>query len=149
MNRRLAAALASVATLAFAPAALADDTPTPRIVVEVNGLRSAKGVVRCSLFASAGGFPTDPSRAAALTVAPSIANGHAVCTFENVKPGTYAVGFLHDENNNGKMDTNFLGIPTEGYGASNNARGSMGPPNFDAAKFTHQGQTTLQLKTEY
>lgn len=152
MNRRLAAAFVSLATLALAPTALADDAPAPRaarVTVEVNALRSAKGVVRCSLFASANGFPTDSTKAAALAVAPSIANGQATCTFENVKPGTYAVGFIHDENNNGKMDTNFLGMPTEGYGASNNARGSMGPPKFDAAKFTHDGQTTLHLKTEY
>lgn len=149
MNRRFAAASVLLATFALSSVAGADETPTPRITVEIGALRSAKGVVRCSLYASANGFPTDPSKAAALVIAPSIANGDAVCIVDNVKPGTYAVGFLHDENNNGKMDTNFLGMPTEGYGASNNARGTMGPPSFNAAKFTHESQTTLHLKTEY
>lgn len=154
MNRPLATALLSFALSAAGVVVsgsnvLADDSPIPRITVEIDGLRNAKGVVRCSVFASADGFPSNPSRAAARAVAPSIANGHATCTFDNVKPGTYAVGFLHDENANGKMDTNFFGAPTEGYGASNNARGSMGPPKFDDAKFVHKGLTTLRLKTEY
>jgi uncharacterized protein (DUF2141 family) len=149
-------ALVPTTTMAFAddapvPAPAPAPTPQPqRITVEISALRSAKGVVRCALFTSANGFPADPSRALARAIAPSIANGHAQCMFDNIKPGTYAVGFLHDENNNGKMDTNFLGIPTEGYGASNNARGTMGPPKFDDAKFNHAGPTTtLQLKTAY
>jgi uncharacterized protein (DUF2141 family) len=158
MNRRFSAAsaasaavtaLAALTLLTVSPAALADDAPQGRITVEVNALRSAKGVVRCSLFASADGFPKDTARALALTVAPSIANGRALCIFDNVKPGTYAVGFIHDENNNGKLDTNFLGMPTEGYGASNDARGTMGPPKFDAAAFNHGTQTALHLKTAY
>ncbi len=150
MSRRVVALLLCAASSALAPAALADDAaPQARITVEVNALRSPKGVVRCTLYASAAGFPSDPSKAVARTVGTAIANGRATCTFDNVKPGIYAVGFIHDENNNGKLDTNFFGIPTEGYGASNDARGSMGPPKFDAAKFKHEGQSTLRLKTEY
>lgn len=154
MNRRFAAVL-SLALTTAAGTALADDPapapppPAPRITVEVNGLRNAKGVVRCSLFASANGFPSKPALSLMTIVAPPIANGHTTCTFDNVKPGTYAVGFLHDENNNGKMDSNFIGMPTEGYGASNNARGTMGPPKFDDAKFNHESQTTLRLTTAY
>jgi uncharacterized protein (DUF2141 family) len=152
MNRRLAAVLFCLSVSTAAADTFADEAgapPPPRITVDVSALRNAKGVVRCSLFASADGFPTNPARALMSVNAPSIANGHATCTFDNVKPGTYAVGFLHDENGNGKMDTNFLGMPSEGYGASNNARGSMGPPKFEDAKFNHEGQTTLHLKTEY
>jgi uncharacterized protein (DUF2141 family) len=151
MNRVFASVLFSIC-VSIGSTALADEAPapaTPRIVVEIGALRNAKGVVRCNLFASPDGFPKQPEKALMSAKAPSIANGRAVCTFENVKPGTYAVGYLHDENSNGKMDTNFLGIPTEGYGASNNARGSMGPPKWQDAKFTHDVQTTLRLRTEY
>ena len=56
-------------------------------------------------------------------------------TFKGVPKGVYAVSFVHDENNNGKMDTNFMGIPKEDYGCSNNATGFMGPPKWKDAKF--------------
>ena len=159
MNRRIVTVLFTLSLCTVATESFADNAPAPaptpapappqRITVETNGLRNAKGVVRCSLWASANGFPKDPARALVNVVAPAIANGRAVCVFDNIKPGTYAVGYIHDENNNGKMDTNFLGVPTEGYGASNDARGSMSPPKFDDAKFNHAGQTDLHLKTEY
>jgi uncharacterized protein (DUF2141 family) len=129
--------------------ASADGVPDGRVMVDIYGLRNAKGVVRCTLFSSANGFPSQPDRAAMKTTSPAIVNGRAACAFDDVKPGVYAVGFLHDENANGKMDTNFLGIPTEGYGASNDARGKMGPPKWEDAKFTHQGKTSMRLKTEY
>ena len=158
MNRLFRTLVASivpaVALSAVAGPASADDgapppPPVQRVVLEIGGLRNAKGVVRCSLFASPDGFPTNPERALMRTIAPSIASGRAVCVFDDVKPGVYAASYLHDENNNGKMDTNFLGLPAEGYGASRDARGSMGPPKWDAAKFAHDGVTRLQLKTEY
>lgn len=135
--------------LAVSATASADPMPDGRVMVDIYGLRNAKGVVRCSLFASDNGFPDKPERALKQTTAPVIVDGRAACAFDDVKPGTYAVGFLHDENGNGKMDTNFLGMPKEGYGASRDARGKMGPPKFADAKFEHTGKTSLRLKTEY
>ena len=67
-----------------------------------------------------------------------------------VKPGTYAVSTFHDENSNGKLDTNLLGIPTEGVGASNNAKGHFGPPKFDDAKFRFEGgRLDLKIAIDY
>jgi uncharacterized protein (DUF2141 family) len=45
-----------------------------------------------------------------------------------------------DENSNGKLDTNFIGMPREGAGASNDAKGHMGPPKFGAASFPYRGE---------
>lgn len=55
------------------------------------------------------------------------------CTLliENLKPGKYAFKYFHDENNDEKINTNFMGIPKEGYGFSNNASGKFGPPSFE------------------
>ena len=53
--------------------------------------------------------------------------------FSNLAPGRYAAIAFHDENGNGKLDKNFLGVPTEPYGFSNNVQGFLGPPTFDAA----------------
>ena len=56
-----------------------------------------------------------------------------------VAPGTYAIAVFHDENSNGKLDSNFMRIPREGVGASNAAKGHFGPPKFDAAAFHFVG----------
>jgi uncharacterized protein (DUF2141 family) len=58
--------------------------------------------------------------------------------------GSYAPVVLHDENMNGKLDTNWLGVPKEGYGFSNDARASVGAPSFDDASFVYHG-ATLEL----
>ena len=73
-----------------------------------------------------------------------ILNTEARSDFEDIPPGTYALVVLHDENMNGKLDTNWLGIPKEDYGFSNNAKASLGPPSFSAASFTYDG-TGLDL----
>ena len=98
------------------------------------GLRNNDGQVFCALYASAEGFPKD-SQKAIRRDSSSISEKKASCEFSGVQPGTYAVSVFHDENSNGKLDTNFLGIPREGVGASNDARGHMGPPKFDGAQF--------------
>ncbi len=65
-------------------------------------------------------------------------------------PGTYALACFHDENGNGKLDTNWLGIPNEGMVASNHAKGRMGPPKFEDAKFAFTGPALeLVLKVKY
>ena len=46
---------------------------------------------------------------------------------------------IHDENDNHKLDTNWIGIPTEGYGTSRDAVGKFGPPSFKDAAFSYGG----------
>ena len=83
-------------------------------------------------------------------VSSAIADKRAVCEFSGIGPGTYAVAVFHDENSNGKLDTNFLGIPREGVGASNGARGHLGPPKFDAATFRFPGgRLDLKITINY
>lgn len=114
------------------------------IQVEIDGLRNDKGQVLCALFSSASDFPkkTDKAVARAKSV---ISQGHASCEFRGVAAGRYAVSVFHDENSNGKLDTNFMGIPSEGVGASNGAKGHLGPPKFEAAAFPYSGGR-LELK---
>jgi uncharacterized protein (DUF2141 family) len=124
-------------------------TPTPGesvIHVEISGLRSDKGQVLCALYSStqAEAFPKKADKAVARLTA-KIAERGAICDFTGVAPGTYAVSVVHDENSNGKLDTNFIGMPREGVGASNDAKGHMGPPKFSAASFRYEGRR-LDLK---
>ena len=69
--------------------------------------------------------------------------GNVTVVFENLPTGEYAISILHDTNENGKMDTNFIGIPKEGYGFSNDVMGAMGPPSFTKAKFTLSEKTVI------
>jgi uncharacterized protein (DUF2141 family) len=66
-----------------------------------------------------------------------------------IPQGTYAIACYHDENNNGKLDTKFMGIPKEGTGASNDARGTMGPPKFKDAKFQLVSDTSVRIQMNY
>jgi uncharacterized protein (DUF2141 family) len=108
------------------------------IHVIIDGLHSDKGQVICSLYSSAEGFPKDDKKAIAHAKS-LITNRHGDCAFAGIQPATYAISVFHDENSNGKLDTNSLGIPREGVGASNNARGHFGPPSFHDASFVYTG----------
>ena len=123
--------------------------PGDFIRVEITGMRNDHGQVMCALFAPGTGFPSKAESAVAHTHA-AITNGSAVCEFHGVAPGRYAVSVFHDENSNGKMDANFMGIPKEGVGASNDAKGRLGPPKFDAAAFQYSGgKLELKIKLFY
>lgn len=65
--------------------------------------------------------------------------------FDNLPAGDYAFSIFHDINDNGELDTNFLGIPREPWGFSNNARGRFGPPGFGAAKFRVEGHVVMKV----
>ncbi len=122
---------------------------TSKITVTATGLRNADGKVLFSLYKSGDGFPSDATKALA-NGDTKIANGEAAYTFQGLKPGSYAVSILHDENNNGKMETNFFGIPKEGYGASNDAKGSMGPPKYEDAKLElKEAEKRISIKMLY
>jgi uncharacterized protein (DUF2141 family) len=64
----------------------------------------------------------------------------ARCDFLDIRPGTYALVVVHDENMNSKLDNNWLGIPAEGYGFSKDAKAILGPPSFSAASFPYDGK---------
>ncbi len=70
-----------------------------------------------------------------------IRDTQARCDFVDIPPGTYALAVVQDEDMNGKLDTDWLGIPTEGYGFSNGAKAMLGPPSFSAARFPYDGGT--------
>jgi uncharacterized protein (DUF2141 family) len=82
--------------------------------------------------ASKEGFLNDPDRFAAVALRANAARKSAV-VLTNLDPGQYAIILFHDENGNGKIDKNALGVPTEPYGFSNNVQGFLAPPAFSKA----------------
>jgi uncharacterized protein (DUF2141 family) len=120
------------------------------ITVEITNLRNAKGHVLITLYDKSEGFPEKGAKTAAGKTKVSIQNGKAIATFDNMPAGNYAVATMHDENDNVKMDFNILHMPKEGYGFSNDAKGTMGPPSFKDASFQHNGEDKkVTLKMTY
>jgi uncharacterized protein (DUF2141 family) len=111
----------------------------PGIHITLLNLRNSIGTVDCALFDSPSGFPADTLRSAVRLVAMKIANRSARCDFDDVPAGRYALVVLHDENMNGRLDYNWLGMPREGYGFSNDAHATVGAPSFEQAAFVYDG----------
>ena len=110
--------------------------------VIVQKIRNQSGQIGFCLFKSKEGFPNHPEKALVSKFTKAVSDSIEY-TFKEVPMGTYAISAFHDENSDHKVNSNFLGIPKEGIGVSNNAKGSFGPPKFDDAKFafTRSGQT--------
>lgn len=135
--------LADNAAHAFAP------TPkTATITIKVTGFRNEKGKAGFALYNSKAGFDKDQGFREGIV---SISNRTATITFRDVPIGAYGAAAFHDENNNGKLDENMAGIPTEGVGLSNNPKMSItNIPTFDKIKFNvGEGEQTVEFKIQY
>jgi uncharacterized protein (DUF2141 family) len=121
---------------------------TSTVLLEVSSLKNTRGTLNCRLFTKASDFPDGEG---ILTVRTPIAGANTTCTFPNVEPGTYAVAVVHDENSNGKLDKNFVGVPSEGYGVSNNKTYALSAPKWEESVFTiaPSESKTLQVKLRY
>ena len=135
---------ASVSAITFA------QSSCPGIHVKILGIRNSTETVACALFESPEGFPEKFLKKAANIMVIKIRDKHARCDFLNIPPGTYALAVIHDENMDGELGTNWLGIPKEGYGFSNNAKALLRAPSFDAASFPYNGQNLyLTIRLNY
>ena len=106
---------------------------TGNIKVVVKGIKVVEGSLLASIFNSADGFPEDAKKSfSSLTV--KLSGNPQSFYFQNIPFGNYAIAVVHDKNTNGTFDKNFLGIPKEGYGVSNNIKG-LSAPGFNEASF--------------
>ncbi|BDD00216.1 hypothetical protein PEPS_24960 [Persicobacter psychrovividus] len=129
--------------LSFACAAQAQSS----LVVNVKGLSGPEGKVLFALFSTEEGFPKEWDKAYKQGNL-SFSDGACRIVFDDLPEGTYAMMVAHDENDNGKIDTNFIGMPKEAVGISNYPK--MGKPDFQKAKFTMNGQEkkTIEITVE-
>lgn len=111
----------------------------------IEGLNSTRGHVICGIFQSADGFPKEAQRAVKVVSVPANPTG-ALCAFPDLPAGTYAVSIFHDENDDGVLKTNLIGMPLEGYGVSNNHTHAVRAPNFEESQFTVDAQATTELR---
>ncbi len=147
MNRAAALAL-----LPLCPA-LAAAVPAPdsgaTITVNVTELRNAKGIVRACMTTDKAKFPRCRGVPGAYGATAQAQEGSISFTFKGVKPGSYAIALLHDENANGKADRALGMMPKEGFGFSRDAKVRMGPPSFSDAAIdigTEDRKLTIRMR---
>ncbi len=127
--------------------ALGGASPVGRLEVDIDNLRSKKGVVQLCLTSDPTNFPNcvDDARAVKRTVPASAKD----IRFDALPVGGYAIAVIHDENANSKLDT-LMGIPREGFGFSRNPAIGFGPPKFGAARFVlDAGGTEQDIRMKY
>ena len=135
---------------AVLPVVVAVPVLAAELAVEIREIRSADG----RLFVAVHGPETKATfPAGTATVAAVRQRAHAGTlrfVLQDLPPGQYAVNAFHDENGNGELDTNLVGIPSEGYGFANDADASFGPPDFDAAAVdVGDGRATAVMTLRY
>lgn len=135
-------ALLSTLLLAVAPRGVAAETAVPpsasqaagaSLQVTFDGMKTPTGRVLAVLFDSEAAYGGQAGPVHALQL--EIVDGKAAATVAGLKPGRYALRAVHDVDGDGRMSTNPFGMPTEPFAFSNNAKGRMGPPAWEAAAF--------------
>lgn len=99
---------------------------------EISGVNSNQGKLYVQLFKGEENYQNAKPESATIMIAKQGTNN---VSFNNLAQGEYALRFFHDENDDGKMATNLLGFPVEGYGFSNNAVPNFGPVSYQDIKF--------------
>jgi uncharacterized protein (DUF2141 family) len=142
---RAGASSATSATQAQSGRMSAGSSTDKGLSFTISGLKRG-GTIRCALFNSEDAFLKKPAFGAIAKGQ----KGRAVCRFSRVPKGTYAMAAFHDINDNKKLDTNWIGIPSEGTCTSNNAKGRFGPPKWKDALFAYRGgQLAQRLAIDY
>lgn len=134
----------------YLPAIAFAQSSCPGIHVKIPNIKNSIGNIACGIFESPEGFPRKFLVSAKVVIIKKIQKTQAQCHFVDIPPGIYAIAVIHDENMNGELDTNWMGIPTEGYGFSNTTLDEFGAPAFSAARFRYDGQNlNLTIKLKY
>jgi uncharacterized protein (DUF2141 family) len=110
------------------------------LVLQVDQITKTKGVMMIALYNSAESYKSDQNVFKGQKVA--VTKDTLAVNFGDIPAGDYAIKLYQDEN--GVIDKNTIGMPTEGYGFSNNG-GTMGQPSFDEAKFNVTDKTTISI----
>ncbi|RUS92484.1 hypothetical protein DSM106972_098880 [Dulcicalothrix desertica PCC 7102] len=120
-----------------------------KLNVRIDGLKSQKGQVCLTVFSTSRGFPDNGKRALSAQCT-KIGGTPQTVTFPNLKPGNYAIAVIHDTNGDGALNRNLIGIPTEGFGFSNNPTIRTGPPKFgESAVLVAGPNTNIQIQLQY
>ena len=127
------------ASLLMAALGAYTQTSAETLTIVIEDIRDASGAVQVQVLAGQAQFEGEGAVAQFLEQA---VEGALTITAEDLAPGEYAIRIMHDVNGNDKLDANFVGMPTEPYAFSNNARGMFGPATWEDARFALEGEVT-------
>ncbi|HKO77037.1 MAG TPA: DUF2141 domain-containing protein [Flavobacterium sp.] len=130
-----------ITTLAFFICSLMS-AQNVNLTVSVSGLKSDTGVLKVGLYNSDGTFLKSTYK----SITSEIKKNGATITFVGIPKGEYGISTYQDENSNGKLDKNMMGIPSEDFACSNDAKGFMGPPKYEDAKFSVNKDSKINIK---
>jgi uncharacterized protein (DUF2141 family) len=114
-----------------------------KLTVEVKSIPNDKGTIFIGLFRPKDQFPIFGKQYIGKVI--PVSGKNMSYLFNDLSDGKYAVAVFHDENKNGKLDKNYLGIPTEAYGFSNNARRTFSAPSFEEAEVNLKSDLTISI----
>ncbi len=109
--------------------------------IVINNLNNSKGQVVLDL--------QDENKNSIKAVFQDIKDNSCIINIKDLRPGKYTFRYFHDENSNKKLDTSWIGMPKEGFGFSNNAKGKFGPPSHKKTIFELKSDTTLNCEVMY
>ena len=112
------------------------------LTVSVSGLKSNTGILKVGLYNSEGTFLKSTYK----SITSDIKSNGATVTFVGIPKGEYGISTYQDENSNGKLDKNMMGIPSEDFACSNDAKGFMGPPKYEDAKYNVNKDSKIEIK---
>jgi uncharacterized protein (DUF2141 family) len=112
------------------------------LTVTITNFKNNQGKVMVAIYTGKDNF----MKKAIFRKSTTINTNATKVVFENIPDGEYAISLFHDENDNNTLDTGWFGIPKEGYGCSNDAKGMMGPPKYEDAKFQLTNDGALSIK---
>jgi uncharacterized protein (DUF2141 family) len=106
---------------------------THKLSIHISGISKIKGSLFIAIFRATDDFPVFGKQYKGIVK--EVEGKSQNYTFDNLPEGEYALAIYQDANRNKILDKNLLGIPTEIYGFSNNARRNFSAPSFQEAKF--------------
>ena len=117
------------------------------LTVVITNVPESKGTIMLQVMAGEGEFSGEASPVAAFRQ--RARSGELTFSTSGLPSGDYAVRVMHDRNDNGELDSNFVGMPSEPWAFSNNATGSFGPPGWEQVKFTHEGDSVQRIRLNH
>jgi uncharacterized protein (DUF2141 family) len=121
-------------------------TDPPKLIVEVVGIEEARGTILIGIYDNEKTFPKTGKSFRNVSV--PVDGKRVKCTIDDLPEGSYAIALCHDVNGDGEFNTNFVGMPLEPYGFSNDVKATFKAPAFEDARFDLRGQKSLRIELQ-
>lgn len=122
-------------------------TEPTELKVEIVGIEKPQGALLVAVYDSADSFPKDGKAMKEIRV--PVSADRVSFKVEDLPPGTYAVALCHDVNDDGEFNTNFIGMPLEPYGFSNDAKPGLSAPSFSSSSFELRKSTSIRITLQH